>query len=181
MASWERHCRPLEPWGVRQLPMERARLWLVDLLWGFSPHFEILRVPVKGSKGYAGCRQQDCAGCLGVYVFSCLYAGVCACVCDTPPPPRWHMPGCLYVRRRRAGWAGGTPAPVWRRVSGLCCGRLWVTRRERPRLSKCADMRVDAFAYTAHARACLYLWQSSRPESATVYCNYDSIMEAYGA
>lgn len=57
------------------------------------------------------------------------------------------------------------------KCAGVCCGWVGVARRERPHLSKCADMRVNAFAYTGIcARTCLYLGEFDSAESQNETC-----------
>jgi len=145
MASWERHHRPLEPWGVGQLPMERARLWLVDLLWGFSSLFEILHVPVKGSKGYAHGRQQNCV-CVSEYLHVGVRACMCVCMYAWPPPAVTDARLFLWEV-----WEGCVGRWVDMRVLAVACvkGSVWaVTWYEKLHLSKYADMPVNVFAYT---------------------------------
>lgn len=158
MASWERPRHPLEPWGVRQLPLERAHLWLVDLLWGFSPHFEILRVPVKGSKGYARCRQQACAMCLGLYVFACLHAGVCVCV--TPPSSSAVTDARLFICEAQEGQAGRwdacVKASVW---TPLCPALSGLSRRACQSVQTCIRTYLHTQAY---AHMCPYLGEETQ-------------------
>lgn len=135
-----------EPPAVRQLPMERAQLWLVDLLRGFSSLFEILRVPVKGSKGYTRWRQQSCV---------CASEWLCVCV----------RPSCCDRCQAVSGWDVGsvvwagrlTCTCMWEEVC-VCvcaCGPVWIWETVPCQNEhKCMRMHLHTLAYVF---ACVFL------------------------
>lgn len=122
--------------------MERARLRLVDLLRGFSSHFEILPCTcqrgVKRLRSPQTTRRPRVQVCAGARLRSPR-------VCVTPPVTDARLFACgrCGSSGRRAG--GQTRVRSRRVGSARFPLRRWVgaaVRRRRRRLSGCADMRA---------------------------------------